>query len=323
VTRDDLADAMARHDVDVVLLGREANARAVAGTTRLWLAGTRAFAPGCVVVRSPSSVHVLANSDDLVPASFPVENLYGITWNPEKLLGTLAAIPGVVTAQRVAVDGMTPMMYTMLAQTMPDAEFVDATPLLTELTAKADPARSGGVRAAAEVVAAGLAAMVDALRPGVRPRTLRGVCAEAFATFGVTTPAFEAVAAPLDASMSTWLPPERILDEHDLVVLRAGALRDGWEASAARTYLVGKHVPQERPAPDEWDAIIGGCRAGVTVGSLRDRGAIVYGVGRGVEPWNDDFVLTDGTTCAVEVAHSDRVRQDVILVTANTPRSLT
>src|SRR5690348_9965778 len=123
---------MARHDIDVVLLGREANARAIAGTTRLWLAGTRAFAPGCVVVREPASVHVLANSDDLVPADFPVENLYGITWNPEKLLGSLAAIAGVTTARRVAVDGMTPMMHTMLAQTMPDAEFVDAAPLLTE-----------------------------------------------------------------------------------------------------------------------------------------------------------------------------------------------
>jgi Xaa-Pro aminopeptidase len=319
----DLADAMARHDVDVVLLGREANARAIAGTTRLWLAGTRAFAPGCVVVREPASVHVLANSDDLVPAGFPVENLYGITWNPEKLLGALAAIPGVMTAQRVAVDGMTPMMHTMLAQTMPDAEFVDAAPLLTEVTAGPDPARSAGVRAAAEVTVAGLGAMVDALRPGVRPRVLRGVCADAFARFGVTTPAFEAVAAPLDASMSTWLPPERILDERDLVVLRVGALRDGWEASTARTYLVGKHTPVEQPPPAQWDAIIGGCRAGVTVGTLRERGAIAYGVGRGVEPWNDDFVLTDGTTCAVEVAQPDRLRQDVILITTNAPRSLT
>jgi Xaa-Pro aminopeptidase len=319
----EIAKAMARHDIDVVLLGREANARAIAGTTRLWLAGTRAFAPGCVVVRSPASVHVLANSDDLVPADFPVENLYGITWNPEKLLGTLAAIPGVVTAQRVAVDGMTPMMHTMLSQTMPDAAFVDATPLLIELTAPPDPARSAGVRAATEVVAAGLAAMVDALRPGVRPRMLRGVCAAAFADFGVTTPAFEAVAAPLDASMSTWLPPERILDAHDRVVLRVGALRDGWEASVARTYLVGRHSPEEQPPPEQWDAIIGGCRAGVTVGSLRERGAIVYGVGRGVEPWNDDYVLTDGTTCAVEVALPHTLRQDIILITSSAPRSLT
>jgi hypothetical protein len=42
---------MGRRHVDVLVLGREANARFVSGATRLWLAGTRPFAPGCVVVR--------------------------------------------------------------------------------------------------------------------------------------------------------------------------------------------------------------------------------------------------------------------------------
>ena len=194
-----VCNVMAAHDVDVMLLGREANARVVAGTTRLWLAGTRAFAPGCVVVREPPAVHVLANSDDSVPAGFPVEHLFGITWNPEKMLGALLAIPGLAAARRVAVDGMTPMMHALLSSGMPEAQLVDAAPVLTELRARPDTERLVGVRAAAEVGVAGLAAMVAELRPGVRPRTLRGACAEAFASFGVTTPAFEAVASPLEA----------------------------------------------------------------------------------------------------------------------------
>src|SRR3954452_9840751 len=117
---------MARDDVDVMILGREANARAVADTTRLWLAGTRAFAPGCIVVRATGAVHVLANSETAVPKTFPPEQLYGITWNPETLFRTIGAMQGVAGARRVAVDGMTPFMHAMLSVTLPGSEYVDA-----------------------------------------------------------------------------------------------------------------------------------------------------------------------------------------------------
>lgn len=319
---DATVDALVRHDVDVMVLGREANARTVAATTRLWLAGTRPFTPSCVVVRSTRAVHVLANSTDAVPAGFPVAHLFGLTWNTENLLASLRAIPGLPTARRVAVDGMTPLMYSLLRDAMPNAELVDAAPIIAELWALPDPDRIDAVRAAAEVASAGLAAMRAALRPGVRPRTLRGLCAEAFASFGVTTPAFEAVASPLTTSASTWLSPERIIADDELVVLRAGALRDGWEASVARTY-VAADPPAEQPPPPRWDAVIDGCRAGVTAGALRRLGAVVYGVGQGVEPWEDDFVLTDGTTVALEVAHASSLRQDVFAVTADGALALT
>ena len=312
-------DAMRERDIDALIIGREANARAIAGATRLWLAGTRAFAPGCVVVREPAGEYVLANSADAVPAGFPVEHLYGITWNPEKMAAAIGAIPGLAAARRVAVDGMTPMMFDLLRALIPRVEFVDAAPVLVALWSSPDPERDAGVRAAAEVAAAGLAAMAAALKPGVRPRTLRGVCAATFATFGVTTPAFEAVAAPLDAAAATWLPPERILGEGERVVLRAGALRDGWEASVARTLLVGAHGATEQPGPASWSALFDACRAGVTAGSLRSRGAVLYGVGRGVEPWDDDFVLAPGVMCALETSDATSVRQGVAHITDDAP----
>ncbi len=311
---DAVLDEMARHDLDAMVFGREANARVVADTRRLWLAGTRAFSPSCIVIREPAAVHVLSNSDDAVPEGFPVERLYGITWNPEKLAAALAAIPGLPQAGRVAADGMTPMMHTLLSTVSPGAELVDAAPVLTALWSRPDPRRVDGVRAAAEVATAGLAAMVDVLRPGVHPRTVRGVCAQAFASFGVTTPAFEAVVAPLDANTSMWLSPERILAAHELVVLRAGALRAGWEASVARTYRVGVDSMVEQPPPEQWHPLLAACRTGATAGELRAREAVVYGVGRGVEPWPDDFVLVAGTTCALEVSDARGVHQSVLLV---------
>ena len=316
-------EAMESQGIDALVLGREANSRVVADTRRLWLAGTRAFAPGCVVVRAIGEVHILANSDDAVPAGIPGDCLFGITWNAEKLLGSLVAIEGLTSARVVGVDGMTPAMYALLTQAIPDVALVDAARVLQPVWSQPSAARVEGVRAAAAVSTTGLAAMAGALRPDVWPRSLRGACARAFAMAGVTTPAFEGVAAPIDGSLSTWLAPERILTEGELVVLRAGALRDGWEAPVARTYEVRAPVPVVQPPPTAWAAALQQFRPGVRVGELRARGAIVYGVGRGVEPWDDDFTLFAGATCVLELADERSVHQDVVHVRDDAPEILT
>ncbi len=313
-------DLMRAEGVDALVLGREANARVVADTARLWLAGTRAFSPSCVVMATTGAVHVLANSDDAVPAGFPVERLYGVTWNPAVLEASLRAIPGLADARRIGVDGMNAGAAAMLARVAPGSELTDANRLLARLWAVPDPAGATAVAAAAEIACTGLAAMAARLAPGADTRTLRGACAAAFAAFGVTTPAFEAVAAPLDPGYSTWLAADITFDEGDVLVLRAGALRDGFEASLARTYRVGQPAPVD---PSGWSDAVAACAAGATVGSLRHRGIVVYGEGRGVEPWDDALVLAPGHVCALELATDDALRQDVFRVTAGAPELLT
>lgn len=314
----DVLDLMARADVDVMILGREANARVVADTERLWLAGTRAFAPGCVVVRATGAVHVLANSEHLVAANFPTDRLYGITWNPQTLFGGLAAIPGVAGAHRLAVDGMTPVMHALLTSALPGTEYVDATALLAELWRRPEAVAADAVERAARVSEAGMQAIVAALRPDARPRALRGLAAAALAEHGVTTPAFEAVVAPLDGSSSTWLAPDRLLAEGEVVAVRVGALAHGWEASLARTFVVGT-PPTKVAVPPNWDALVAACVPGVAVGSLRRRTAVVYGVGRGVEPWDDEVELAPGMMCALELADERGVHQDVLRITDDEP----
>ncbi len=260
-------------------------------------------------------MHLLSNTDSVAPTGFPVENLYGITWNPEKLVAAIDAIDGVRDAKRVAVDGMSPMAAALLAQIAPDAEIVDAGALFAELWTIPDPEKPLGVAQATAVARA--VPRRDGRRAAARGAT-RAICAAeaaaASAAAGVTTPAFEAVVAPLDPGSSTWLPPERTLLDTELVVLRAGVLRDGWEGSVARTYTVGS-PPVERPAPAEWNAVVGACTAGATVGAIRARGAVVYGVGRGVEPWPDDLVLVPGLMVALEVRDDSSLRQDIVRVT--------
>lgn len=309
---------MERDDIDVLLLGREANARTVSDAARLWLAGTRAFSPGCVIVRASGAVHVLSNTDAVMPAGFPRERLYGVTWNPDKLVAAIDAIAGVRDARRVAVDSMSPMASGLLARIAPGAEIVDAGPMFAELWSIPDPERVAGVGRAETIVVMGLDAMAAQLRPGATPRQLRGACAAAFAAAGVNTPAFEAVAAPLSAGASTWLPPERALADGERVVLRAGALVEGWEASLARTYVVSSRSIEE-PPPAGWSDIIAACVPGATVGALRARGAVVHGVGRGVEPWPDDFVLVPDLMVAIELRDETTLRQDLVRTTPTAP----
>ena len=292
--------------------------------------GTRAFSPGCVVVGSSRAVHVLANSDDAVPPGFPTNRLYGITWNPLKLMASLTAIEGVTNARRVGVDGMTPSMYALLHDALPDASFVDAGPLLAELVRVKTDADVAGLRAASALVSHGLRAMALALRPGVFPRHLRGVFASRMASEGVTTPAFEAVAVPLAGGAPSWLPPERTLGVGEPVGLRAGVLYNGYEASVARTYVCRErsarvaYAPEVEPAPKGWHEFVAACRPGVAIGALRARaGAVVHGSGFGYEALDDDVPLEPGMCLAIELRTYDRLQQDMLLVGSEAPELLT
>jgi Xaa-Pro aminopeptidase len=266
-------------------------------------------------------VHLLANSNAGFE-HFPPAQLYPITWNPERMFGALRAIPGFTAARRVGVDGMSPGMHLLFGALLPEAEVVDAAPLLAELWQVSTPERVDGVAEAARVARAGLEAMAALLHDGARARVLRGACAARFAALGVTTPAFEGVAAPIDGGTSSWLPPERLLGAGEHVTLRAGALYRGWEASLARTYTVGS-PSIELPPPAGWDELVGAVRPNVRVGELRARDAVVYGVGRGVEPYGDDLALDAGMAIAVELHRSGGVHQDVIQLTERGAVSLT
>jgi len=310
---DTCLELMTRDGVDALFLGREANARTVSDAARLWLAGTRVFSPGCVVVRSSGAVHVLSNTDAVVPAGFPVERLYGVTWNPEKLLASLAAIEGVQSSRRIAVDGMTPAALALITRAAPNAEIVDAGPIFARMWAIPEAAKTAGVARAKETAEAAMAAMAAMVDAGVLPATLRGIAAEALAARGAPTPAFEAVASPSVDGESTWLPVERPFESGEPVALRVGALHDGFEASLACTFVVGDTAGGPR-SPVGWDDLVRACAPGTRVDELRERGAVVWGLGRGVEPWPDELVLVPGLAVALELRDDTALCQDVIRV---------
>jgi hypothetical protein len=273
-------------DIDAIIVGREANARALAGTTRLWLAGTRAFSPGCVVMCDTGATYVLANSHDAAP---PDAHLYGVTWNPEVLRANLAAIPGLADAKVIAVDGMGPAMFTLLRRVAPRARFVAA-----EV-----PYRADGVEAACELAQHALDAMAAKLTTGAPTTEVRAEFFRGIASSGVTTPAFEPMVEPMG--------------DGTRAVLRAGVIRDGYEGSLARTYVVASGAVVD---PADWDRVERACVAGTSAGALRAMGAIVYRAGYGVLPMRDDDTLHVGDAIGIELADDNAVRHDVVRVTA-------
>src|ERR1700742_3135281 len=116
---------MEAHDLDILVLGRQANVRYVTGAPQLWIAGTRPFGPVCVVVRASGDIYLNTTDDEGVPEEIGHDHLYGLTWNPLTLIDVLKKVDGAETALRVGTDAITPTFAALLPDAFPKAELVD------------------------------------------------------------------------------------------------------------------------------------------------------------------------------------------------------
>lgn len=289
-------DAMARDDIDVLLLGRESNARFVSGAARLFMAAERAFAPGCVVVRATAAVHLLSTGDAGIPESVPREHLYLMSWNPATLMSRIAARPGLADARVIGVDGLTPLFEGLLAGALPDARLVDGEALLRTVRRVKTPEEIDAIRAAAEVAQIVLHEARTVASNGASADVVRAVAMETMAREGVTTASFE----PLVAASG------------DTLTIDVGVLRGGWEAGLART------VPGA-PAPAQHLEAIDRCRPGTLPRALMDDGHRVYGVGVGYEVLEPARPLEPNMT----VSLSTGPLRDIARITDGTPEVLT
>ena len=313
-------DEMARQDVDVLVLGREGNARFVSGATRLWLAGTRPFAPGCVVVRETGAVHLMSTTDFGVPDEIPPARLYAMSWNPVNIVGAVAAIPGVSGAQRIGVDGLTPLFEQQLTAMLPNAQLADGEAVMRAARRVKSAVEVERIRTAISVAEDALGAAVEALRTGVREVELKGVFEERMCRLGTTTPAFEGAFCVVDSDLSVRrVASNRVIVAGDLVAMSAGVLLDGWEGSLARTLPCGAPTAEHRHRLSRWLAawppVVERCRAGARVGDLRaTAGASVYGVGLGAEALEDSAALEPGMVVQLELEALGFLGADTLLV---------
>ncbi len=252
--------------VDVLVLGREANARYVAGAPRLWLAGSRPFGVGCVLVRSSGAVHLLSTWDEGIPDDIPHEHLYGISFNSANFLAVLQGIEGAASVGVVATDALTPSSARFLPKAFPSAEIVDGERLMRRARTVKLPAEVAAIRTSVRIAEQALAAAETALVPGVTERQLTGVFMEAMAAAGVTTPASQDVAW-ITSRRHPWQRTGRDVPvaAGDLVAFEAGVIEGGYVGEVGRTLaLPGEEVPTGLWARWEelWARLAAACRAG-------------------------------------------------------------
>lgn len=270
--RERALEQMAAHDLDVLVLGRQANVRYVSGTPQLWVAGTRPFGPTCLLMRETGAVHLLSTWDEGVPDDIPHENLYGISWNPMNTIAALQRIDGAATARRVGTDALSPAFAKLLPTAFPNAELVDGELAMRAARRIKTPEEVDSLKAAIAVAESGLAAAVSELRPGASERLLAAVLVEALAVGGVSTPSNQDV-----AWVTSREHPWRRVDgdgrvrDGDLVAFSAGVLAGGYIGEVGRTWPAGVAVGAAGPYRrwnSLWAKLVAACQPGAAADAL-------------------------------------------------------
>jgi Xaa-Pro dipeptidase len=257
---------MEKHDLDVLVLGRQANVRYVSGTPQLWVAGTRPFSPTCVIIRKTGAIHLLSTWDEGVPDDIPHENLYGISWNPMNTIANLARIEGASTAKRVGTDALSPGFAQLLPTAFPNAELVDGELAMRAARRIKTPEEVLSLRESIRVAEVGLAAAVAELRPGVSEKALAGVLLEAMAAGGVSTPSTQD-AAWVTSREHPWRRASKdgLVRGGDLVAFSSGVLDGGYTGEVGRTWPVGdvhNSADLYRRWDTLWDRLYEACQPG-------------------------------------------------------------
>ncbi|MGV0069700.1 M24 family metallopeptidase [Mycobacterium colombiense] len=268
-------EQMAAHDLDVLVLGRQANVRYVTGAPQLWVAGTRPFGPTCVLVRETGAVHLLSTWDEGVPEDIPHENLYGISWNPMNTMSALQRIDGAATARRVGTDALSPVFAQLLPTAFPNAQLVDGELAMRAARRIKTDEEIAALRESVAVAESALAAAVSELRPGVTEQALAGVLLEASAAGGVSTPSNQDVAW-VTSRKHPWRRAhgDGRIQEGDLVAFSAGVLAGGYVGEVGRTWPAdNRHTPGGAEALHGrwerlWDKLIAACWPGAGASEL-------------------------------------------------------
>jgi Xaa-Pro aminopeptidase len=263
---------MEAFDLDVLVLGRQANVRYVTGAPQLWVAGTRPFAPICVVVRATGEIHLNSSWDEGMPEEIDHDHLYGLAWNPMTLIEVLKNIDGAATAGRVGTDALSPTFGQLLPIAFPNAELVDGELAMRTARRIKTAEEVVALRGATRMAEAGLAAALSELSPGNTEQSLTGAMLEAMAAGGVSTSATQD-GAWVTSREHRWRqsPRDRLIADGDLVAFASGALADGYVGEVGRTVPVG-----DVPGADElydrsnalWDKLITACQPGAPASDL-------------------------------------------------------
>jgi Xaa-Pro dipeptidase len=274
--RDRVLAAMTAAGVDVLVLGREANARYVSGVPRLWLAGTRPVGASCVLVRESGAIHLLTTWDEGVPDDIPREHLYGYTFNPRNMLEVLRSIDGARGFHTVATDGLSSGAVDLMGRAFPAADIVDGDELMRHVRSVKLPAEVDAIRAAVGIAERSLHDAAAAVVPGTTERKITGTFMETMGGQGICMPSVQDVAWATSPS-HPWRRAGRDapIPAGALVALEGGVMLDGYDGELGRTVVAGgaEHRTPEvdaliRRRDELWHRLVDVCRPGAPLAEL-------------------------------------------------------
>jgi len=167
-----------------------------------------------------------------------------------------------LNAARVGVElrAVSARGYQALVDALAPAQVVDATAMVQNLRAVKSPAEIALLRQAVAVAEHGIAAVRQAVAPGVARSDLRAVWSETVANAGVGQPmtgAWDYISVGSDP----W-GGEAIATPGDLIKVDVGCLMDGYTSDSGRTFVLGG---PSRLQADIHAALMAGFDAGLSV----------------------------------------------------------
>ena len=289
-------DAMSERQVDALVLGRQDNVGYSTGMVRLWTSGTRPFGAGCVLIAETQRAHLLSSWDAGIPESVPFDDLYPLTWNPEIMGVSMAAIGGLSTARCIGVDACSPGFIRAAARFAPNAQIVPCDDLMASVRTVKLAEEIELVRSACRVVWSGVEAVLD--QPGASTPIANALVV--MAASGTTIPSSEPV----------------VRGEGDTTVVDLGMIVDLYEGGVGGRFVDGRREPTP--------ALVDACRDGATYDDLAESSTgqwLVRGLGMGYETPVIDAQQGQGLTLVAGMVLSvtDGDHRDVVAVTDGQP----
>lgn len=263
-----LLTEMTAADLDVLVLGRPANITYATGARQLWTTGSRPFSPACIIVAADQRFHLLATWDEGVPAEIDRDDLFGLSWNPAITTEHVLAVPGLRDARRIGADGTGTGFERLIAAGAPQAELVDARPVLEAVRTIKSDQEIAAIETACALAEAGLDAMRNALHAGTTERRLLAAHAERVGHLGAPVLPNDAVARATRDGFGQ-VVGDRLLQRGELVALSPSASYAGYEGTVARTFAVDAPVTEAQArlghrCRSALDAVVAACVPGGT-----------------------------------------------------------
>jgi Xaa-Pro aminopeptidase len=165
-------------------------------------------------------------------------------------LGILREV-GIRPGMRVGIemDGwfLKPSTYQRLLRDLPNVELVDVTRIGTEMRIRKSPAEIEYMRKAAKYADIGMAAAIDAIKPGVSEFEVSSRIHAAMYGAGSESPAFPFIVGSGPRSgLFHAMPSERIIEEGDPVMIELTGVSARYNSNQVRTFVAGEASPMLR-----------------------------------------------------------------------------